>query len=180
MLFLALALVGAVFGGGLALWRAPRLPRCWLLLAIAAVPQLAVIRGMYLEILSLISIAAIAAWYWLNRDIAGIAIMTVGALLNLMVMVYHGGAMPIHQETMQALGYPSPAGTVLGGSKDVVVASSGLWWLADWLVVSLGDRVIVFSPGDTLLVGGIVRWLLSSRTSERSRVHAQPHPAPTR
>jgi hypothetical protein len=143
----------------LAFWRPPRLPRYNLLLAIAAVPQAGSILGVRIPAMFLVSVVAFGAWCLCNRAIAGVPVVALGVMLNLLVMASYGGAMPIHADVLAGLGYAAPAGSLLAGSKDVVVESTYLTLLSEWIVV---PGPIVASPGDLIAVAGIVYWLLFS------------------
>src|SRR4029079_2391891 len=94
-LYVACSLAGAA----LAIWRPPHMPRYWLLLAIAAVPQLGSLLGIWIAGMFLVSVTAILSWCLCNRMIAGIPAVAVGVIMNLLVMAFHGGAMPIHADT---------------------------------------------------------------------------------
>jgi hypothetical protein len=165
MLYVCLALAGAA----LAFWRPPRMPRFWLLLAIAAVPQLGSLLGIWIPGMFLVSVAAIFFWCIWNREIAGIPAVALGVIMNLLVMAIHGGAMPIHAETLARIGHVYTPGTLLMGSKDIVVQSATLWLLSDWLVLPAGVATYVASPGDVVVIVGVVWWLLFSHITEREK-----------
>ena len=59
MTVLTLYLSCALAGGALALWRPPQMPRYWLLLSIAAVPQLGSLLGIWIPGMFLVSVAAL-------------------------------------------------------------------------------------------------------------------------
>ena len=153
------ALVGAV----LAFWREPRLPRYNLLLVIAAVPQLGVLLGVRIPGMFLVSVAAVAIWCLANRALAGVPAVAVGLAMNLLVMALHGGAMPIHIETLARLGLAAAPGTLLPGSKDIVVQTSLLGLLADWLILRAGPASFVARAGDLVVVLGLLWCLLLCR-----------------
>ncbi|HEX9374038.1 MAG TPA: DUF5317 family protein [Roseiflexaceae bacterium] len=166
MTVLTLYLTLAVAGGALAIWRPPRMPRYWLLLAIAAVPQLGSLFGIWIAGMFLVSVAAIFIWCLCNWSIAGVPTVAVGVIMNLLVMAFHGGAMPIHADTLARIGHNFVPGTLLMGSKDVVVLSATLWMLSDWLVLPAGTTTYVASPGDLVVLFGVIWWLLCSHASE--------------
>jgi hypothetical protein len=174
---LTLYLIGALGAALLALWRLPRIPRRWPLLVIAAMPQLGAILGAHIPGMFLVSVLALVAWYLHNHAVAGVPLVAMGGLLNLLVMAFHGGAMPIGHATLAAIGRTATPGTMLAGSKDIV-ASSPLWLLSDWLIVSVGGLTVVASPGDLLVVAGVAWWLLYSRPpkEEQSNADAVRHP----
>jgi len=169
MIILLIALCGA----GLAFWRAPRTPRYWPLLAIAVVPQIGNLFAIRIPWKFFIAIAAVLIWAFCNWAIRGAPIITLGVGLNLIVMAFHGGAMPIHTDVLASIGQVATPGTVLVGSKDVVVESSLLWLLSDWMVISRGAVTIVLSPGDLILLAGVIWWLVFSRQLEKEDAHVE-------
>ena len=173
MTLLILSIAGACLGAVLAFWRPPRMPRANLLLAVAVAPQIAAMTGFRALWAFLISAAAIGLWCFYNRTLAGAWCITIGAAMNLLTMALHGGSMPLHAGTIAAVGQTIAPGTILVGSKDVVVQSSPLGLLADWLVfwVSSGKAVIA-SPGDLTVIAGILYWLRFSPLQRKEQSHA--------
>ncbi|HWQ11465.1 MAG TPA: DUF5317 family protein, partial [Roseiflexaceae bacterium] len=159
MTLLTLYALCACAGLLVALWRTPRLPRYNLLLVIAAVPQLGSLLHLHVPGMFLISVAAVVFWCLGNRAIPGVLVVAAGALMNMLAMALHGGAMPIPADVLAGLGAPAAVGTRLAGSKDLVVTASPLWLLSDWLVVMAEPWTLIISPGDLLIVAGIVGWL---------------------
>ncbi len=171
---LLLFAIGAVLCGLAAFIRAPQLPRYWLLLVIASVPQAGLIWGVEVPAMIWISVATVAVWAYANRHIPGVALAGVGMLMNLVVMGVHGGRMPIHSDVLAQLGASLPAGTILEGSKDVVVDASPLIWLSDHFILGSGNHTYIASLGDFVLLVGIVCWLTLSEAPERNTAHARP------
>jgi hypothetical protein len=169
---LTLSAIGALLSGALAFWRRPRMPRYSPLLAVAAVPQLGNLAGISIPGMFFIAIAVIGIWCVCNRDIPGTAIVSAGVALNLLVMGFHGGLMPIRADILASLGYAAAPGTALMGSKDVVIDTSALWLLSDWIILSLGAAKVVVSPGDVIIVAGVAWWLLFSHQPEKDQAHA--------
>jgi hypothetical protein len=167
---LTLSVFGALLSGALALWRRPRIPRFWPLLAIAAVPQIGELVGVRIEGMFFLAIAVIGVWCIFNRAIAGTWLVAIGIGLNLLVMAFHGGKMPITAALLASLGYDAAPGTEM--LKDVVVESTPLWLLSDWIVLSLGATKVVVSPGDLIIVAGVAWWLLFSHRAEKDQAHA--------
>lgn len=166
MALMLLYIIGAVIAGFLAIWRAPRMPRYSLLLLIAAIPQLGVLFGVRIAGMFLVTAATVIIWCVYNRRIGGVPLLTLGIVLNLLPMAFHGGAMPIHAATLAQFGDASVPGMLLAGSKDVVVASTPFALLSDWIVLP-SAITIVASPGDVVALLGILWWLLFSRTEEK-------------
>jgi len=187
MFIVALALVGGVLAAVIAMIRTPQLPRAWPLLAIAAVPAGALLLGIQHMLLCLVAIMSLVLWGWRNWRLAGTPLLSAGALLNLLAMAYHNGAMPILDTTLRAVGQTAPVGDLLLGSKDIVIATSPVALLSDWIILSLGaDRWVIASPGDLLLVAGILWWLWFSGAAQRgthdirsTTVLSHRHSAPT-
>jgi hypothetical protein len=95
--------------------------------------------------------------------------VAVGVIMNLLVMAVHGGAMPIHADTLARIGHSFVPGTLLMGSKDIVVQSAVLWLLSDWLVLPAGATTYVASPGDLVVIVGVIWWLMFSHVKERDQ-----------
>lgn len=171
MTLFAVYLVCALVGAIIALWRAPAWPRYNLLLAIAAVPQIAHVLGLYIREMFVVSVVAMILWCVCNYRIAGVPMVAGGAALNMLAMAWHGGAMPVRADVLAELGYHVDAGALLAGSKDIVVHQSPLWLLSDWLPISTEFLTLIVSPGDILIAGGVLVWLLFSRTPNSEREH---------
>lgn len=153
----------------------PEIPRYWPLLLIAAVPQIGLIHGIDIPWMVLISAGCVALWGMVNAGIAGLPLTAVGMLLNLLVMASHGGRMPIAVDLLASMGQLIEPGSTLAGSKDIVVTTSPLIWLADHIVIdSLG---LIASPGDLIVLFGIIWWLFRSPAPQRRRDHACAAPA---
>src|SRR5215207_2777706 len=134
MTMLTMSVIGALLSGALAFWRRPQMPRYWPLLAVAIVPQVGNLLGVRIPGMFFVAIAVIGIWCVYNHDIAGTAVVGVGIGLNLLVMGFHGGSMPIRADILASLGQIAVPGTVLVGSKDVVIDTSMLWLLSDWII----------------------------------------------
>ena len=167
LLYLACALAGTT----IALLCPPRMPRYGPLLAIAAVPQVGSLFGIWIPGMFAISVVAFCAWCLCNRAIPGVLIVALGVMLNLLVMAFHDGAMPIHAEVLVAAADAAPVGSLLWGSKDVVVHSAPLASLSDWMIFSSGARKLIASPGDLIAAAGILYWLLFSRSTKEGLSH---------
>jgi len=169
---LTLSVLGALLSGALAFWRRPQAPRFWPLLAIAAAPQLMNLVGIQLPWMFFTAIAVIGIWCVYNRAIPGTLVVAAGIGLNLLVMAFHSGAMPIRADVLTSLGYAATPGALLAGSKDIIVHSSALWLLSDWIVLSFKSMEVIASPGDLIIVAGVAWWLLFSHQPEKDRDHA--------
>jgi hypothetical protein len=161
----------ALAGTTIALLRPPRMPRYAPLLAIAAVPQVGSLFGIWIPGMFAISVVAFCAWCLCNQTIPGVLTVALGVMLNLLVMAFHDGAMPIQADVLTAAGGASPAGSVLWGSKDIVVHSAPLASLSDWMIFSSGAHTLIASPGDLIAGAGILYWLLFSRSTKEGLTH---------
>jgi hypothetical protein len=171
---LVLFAIGALLCGAAAFIRMPQMPRFWLLLAIASVPQLGLLCGVEIAGMGWVSIATVALWGYANRRVPGVAVISAGMLMNLVAMALHGGRMPIHADVLTQLGAAVPAGTILAGSKDIVVDSSPLLWLSDHIVLGSGGHTYIASMGDFVVLLGIVGWLTLSESPENLIIWESP------
>jgi hypothetical protein len=172
MTMLTLSIFGALLSGALAFWRRPQMPRFWLLLAVALVPQVGNLVGIRIPGMFFVAIAVVGIWCIYNRDIPGTAVVAVGIGLNLLVMGFHGGSMPVRADVLRLVGVVAAPGTILVGSKDVVIDTSALWLLSDWIILPLGATKVIVSLGDLIIVAGVAWWLLFSHRPEKDQVHA--------
>ena len=173
MAMLALSIFGALLSGALAFWRRPQMPRFWPLLAVAMVPQVGNLIGIRIPGMFFVAIAVIGIWCIYNRDVPGTAVVAVGIGLNLLVMGFHGGSMPVRADVLRSsFGVIAAPGTILAGSKDVVIDTSALWLLSDWIILSLGATKVIVSLGDLIIVAGVAWWLLFSHQPEKDQAHA--------
>ena len=79
--------------------------------------------------------------------------------------------MPIYSDVLAGVGHTLPHGSVMIGSKDVVVRSAYLAPLSDWIVLLSGTRTIIASPGDLIAIAGIAYWLLFSHPTKEGDTH---------
>lgn len=173
MTMLTLSIFGALLSAALAFWRRPQMPRFSLLLAVAIVPQVGNLVGIRIPGMFFVAIAVIGIWCIYNHDIPGTAVVAVGIGLNLLVMGFHGGSMPVRADILlRTFGVAVAPGTILVGSKDVVIDTSALWLLSDWIILSLGATKVIVSPGDLIIVAGVAWWLLFSHQPEKDQAHA--------
>jgi hypothetical protein len=168
---LLLYLVCALIGTTIALLRPPQMPRYAPLLAIAAVPQVGSLFGIWIPGMFAISVVAFCAWCLCNQTIPGVLTVALGVMLNLLVMAFHDGAMPIQAHVLAAVDGTAPVGSLLWGSKDIVVHSAPLASLSDWMIFSSGARILIASPGDLIAAIGILHWLLFSRSTKEGLSH---------
>ncbi len=108
------------------------------------------------------TIAAVPAALWPHRRLVGVWVMAVGLAANLAVVLANGGLMPIERATVaSAIGdaraerYDS--GAWIRGSKDVLsdYGEGHALALGDSIVVPVGSRGLVASPGDVVILAGL-------------------------
>jgi hypothetical protein len=155
----------------IALLRPPQMPRYAPLLAIAAVPQIGSLFGIWIPGMFAVSVVAFCAWCLCNQTIPGVLTVALGVMLNLLVMAFHDGAMPIRADVLAVVDTAAPVGALLWGSKDIVVHSAPLASLSDWMIFSAGARTLIASPGDLIAGAGILHWLLFSRSAKEGPSH---------
>ena len=170
MMFVAIAFVGALVSAAIAIWRKPQLPGYWPVLALALLPQIANLVGLRVAGMFFWAMVAVFVWCMLNYAVSGALVVALGVGMNLLPMAWHSGYMPIRTDILAEIGQIVSPGTVLLGSKDIAVLSSPLWLLSDWIIVRLPSGPIVASPGDAVVVFGIVWWLVFSHRPEKESI----------
>lgn len=113
------------------------------------------------------SLLLLLVFAWFNRRLAGLRLMGLGLLLNLLVIALNGGWMPISPRTVQQIYPQAPAdqwqvGQRLGSGKDIVLYPeyTRLGFMSDCFVLPAWTGYpLAFSLGDIVLAVG-VGWLL--------------------
>jgi hypothetical protein len=113
-----------------------------------------------------VSQALLLIFAWYNRQEAGIVVLGVGTALNLLVIAFNGGLMPISPGTVLRLAPGASANSLKIGErlwqgKDIVLPLREMrfWWLSDYFVLSRGYRYrVAFSLGDVVIAMGAF-WL---------------------
>ena len=180
MILLIALLAGWLAGLAYARWQkrsyqAPRIRFIWLAF-VAFVPQalafyLPATRALIPDAWAAASLIAsqvlLLLFAWANRKLAGMWLLIVGLVLNLVVIASNGGFMPISPETASRL---APVAVVqaiqpghrLGFSKDILLLpeDTRLAWLSDrFLLPAWFFYQVAFSLGDIFIACGIF-WLL--------------------
>lgn len=126
----------------------------------------------------LTSLILFLIFVWKNRFISGMPILLVGLVLNLAVMAFNGGWMPVSPQTAsQLIGKNVLQFMSLGsrfGQKDILLLSqnTNLEILADrFLLPSWFPYHAAFSLGDVLIGLGIF-WLLVNPSNNNYRISA--------
>ena len=105
---------------------------------------------------------------WLNRSYRGLCVVAAGVACNLLVMAANGGLMPIAPARLTSTGGMvsgrGAAGAILEHAKDRVLpdGQARLAFLDDRWNVKVGDRHIVASVGDGLVVLGCLLTLVEA------------------
>lgn len=116
--------------------------------------------GAYGHALVVLGLGALMAALWRIRHWSGGWLLFVGLAANALPMMVYG-RMPLLADVAATLGLSQAVGTVLHGSKDVVMDGALAAWLGDrWMWQWPGSRqVSVWSNGDLVLLLGLVRTL---------------------
>jgi hypothetical protein len=189
MVLLVAVAAGLLTGLGLAgrnqsKYEVPVLRHLWLVL-MAFVPQYVIIylparetlSDKVFAILLVLSQTLFLAFAVLNRNLPGMKILIVGAVLNWLVIVANGGFMPISPETAGRLVPENilsdiPNGTRLG-AKDILLSvdQTHLEWLADrFLPPARLPYQVAFSLGDIFIAAGAF-WLLAKQENKKVITH---------
>lgn len=172
------------------IWQPPVLHYTWLVL-VAFLPQLFAFylpftRNQISQGLAAICLISsqigLLAFCWLNRRSAGIPLLAVGLMLNLLAISVNGGLMPLSLETAARFLPADALQKIHAGSrisKDILLPSRAIIfpWFSDYFVSPTWFKYrFVFSLGDVLISLGTF-WLLTSRhsfikvSSERKNSH---------
>ena len=152
--------VGYVLGGRLRRFEDLRIHRWGLALmglGLTGVPAVAigsVPASVVGPVVMALAAAFLIAFLLANRWIPGAAVMTVGLLLNLVVVVANGG-MPVQASAVERAGGDPIALEQSANEKHHLMTDDVLWQLGD--VIAIPPPIgAVLSIGDVLLYGGIV------------------------
>ena len=157
-------------------YRVPELSRVWLVL-VAVLPQLLIFQIPYTagwfsdtwaSAVLVISQLVLLGFMWFNRDLIGIRILGLGLVLNLTVILFNNGLMPLAPETAQAIFPDLPPGfwqigSRPGRSKNILLLTEDtrLAWLSDTILLpEWFPWTRALSPGDVLIALGVF-WLLA-------------------
>lgn len=188
MILLFAVAAGFIFGLGRARWfgqtyQAPALKHLWLVF-VSFLPQFIAIyfpstreriSDEWASTILIASLIGLLAFAWLNRNLAGMKILFIGAVLNFTVIVANRGFMPISPQTASQLTSEEflsdiPLGTRIG-TKDILLLPEDTRFeiLADrFLTPSWFNYPVAFSLGDVFLAIGIF-WLLTFQKSNKER-----------
>lgn len=167
MLFLVVLAVGMAtvrLAGGRYTTLSEISPRAWWLVVVALLLQILTISvlvdppHLLAGGLHVLSYAVAGLFLWLNRRIAGLPLVALGAGLNLLAILANDGTMPARAAALRS------AGIVVDDThfaNSATVAHPHLALLGDVFAVpqAVGVLANVFSVGDVLLAIGAV-WLL--------------------
>ncbi len=125
-----------------------------------------------------ISQLVLLGFVWSNRDLIGIRIFGLGLILNLIVIIFNNGLMPLAPETAQAIFPDTPPaawqiGSRPGRSKNVLLQpeDTRLAWLSDSILLpEWFPWTRALSPGDVLIALGVF-WLLAIENPDEPTPH---------
>jgi hypothetical protein len=114
-----------------------------------------------------------AVVFW-NRQLPGMALVLVGVTLNFIAIAANGGYMPITPQALARIGagqlaYRMPLGSVVMGSKDVLLQPDGarFWMLGDNLVIPEPfPWPTAMSIGDIFLAVGVFCFIVRTMRSQ--------------
>jgi len=120
--------------------------------------------GLIRRVLIPLTFAILLVFAVRNWHLWGVRLMAVGFLLNLLVIGFNGGLMPISPEEVASVNLLDriesvQVGEPVPGSKGVLMASGDarLWFLSDVIVFPPRSPIArVYSVGDLLVLGGVV------------------------
>ncbi len=151
---LAGLLIGVATGGSLANLAHMRFRWPWLVLAVLVIREAVLLTPLNrvegVQYLYLAALAALIVWTALHvKRVLGVWVVTVGAALNLIVILANGARMPVA---------PGLAGVLVQrghlGQYVLMGSDTNLNWLADWIGFPWPVRG-AYSPGDLLVAVGI-------------------------
>jgi hypothetical protein len=116
--------------------------------------------------------AALLAFAWFNRNQPGFWALGIGLALNLLVISFNGGLMPVNSDLVPVLLPDAPpeawsAGDRVGRSVILPASDTRLWWLSDHILLPAWFPVRkALSPGDVFIAGGAfwAFWALGEQT----------------
>lgn len=115
---------------------------------------------------------------WLNRRQSVFSVLGIGLILNLLVIVFNGGLMPISPDTLAQISPSKPGaqwtlGGRVGHSKDILLtpANMRLAWLSDrFLLPAWFPYQAAFSLGDVFIAAGAFWLLWNAGSSRKSKI----------
>jgi len=190
-MILLLAIVAGVVAGLVRAWRGGhrlRLPdlRLEWLVPIAFLPQLLAFHlpvtreliGDHLAAAALVSSQALLLVFaWSNRKQPGFWALGIGLMLNLTVIGFNGGLMPVSPETLTKIFPDRPleawqVGMRLGWNVILPVADMRLRWLSDYILPPAWFPIRkALSVGDILIASGAFWFLWALGGGERQTTH---------
>jgi hypothetical protein len=158
-------------------WTIPLLRKPWLVI-LAFIPQffnsfLPLTRAWVSDDLAagglIVSMIILLVFCWFNRHLSGVWLLTLGLVLNLLVIVANGGFMPISPQTASHLVSPTTLDQFASGDrfgyKDILLLPEDvhLAWLSDNFVTPEGfPYQFAFSIGDGIIAAGAF-WLIATQ-----------------
>lgn len=150
--------VGLASGGSIANLARIRFRWPWVLVAAVAVREVIVFTPLSgvdgSQYAYVVSLALIVLWtVWHFQRVPGMVVVSIGSLLNLVVVLANGGHMPVAVDfaRSQLHGILLARGTI--GQYTVMGPNTRLNQLGDW--ISLAPLPSGYSPGDILVAVGV-------------------------
>ncbi len=163
--FLLGLLIGAATGGKLGNLAAVRFRWPWFVLAVLVIREAVVLpplnRVEGIQYVYAAALAALVAWTAFHvKRLPGVWVVTIGAAMNLIVILANGARMPVA---------PALAGVLVQrghlGQYVLMGPGTNLNWLADWIGFPWPVRG-AYSPGDLVIAVGIGIVVLFATVSE--------------
>jgi hypothetical protein len=114
-----------------------------------------------------LSILILLPAVWLNRRVAGIALLGLGLALNALVILANGGRMPASLDALRSAGIVAPNATfeaIRVTNSSLVGNDTPLWFLGDIFAIPASWPLAnVFSVGDVLIGAGAI-WFVFAHT----------------
>ena len=158
-------LIGAATGGKLGNLAAVRFRWPWFVLAVLVIREAVVLpplnRVEGIQYVYAAALAALVAWTAFHvKRLPGVWVVTIGAAMNLVVILANGARMPVA---------PALAGALVQrghlGQYVLMGPGTNLNWLADWIGFPWPVRG-AYSPGDLVIAVGIGIVVLFATVSE--------------
>lgn len=117
------------------------------------------------EIILIATFVCMVLGLWLNRRMAGMKWILIGAILNLLALILHGGLMPVSETAIRLTG--QDMGFDTDSRHQLMDSSSPFWFLGDWIPLVQ----YILSPGDLLVGIGLFRFFVVNSKHDAVLAH---------